>query len=188
MVLAEVDQIEEHGKEDASQRIADRDESDIGREVEGRNLGPAEHAYGQEIEVGNAVFEAQRDERADWEGDGDHLALDTARRDAQPYRQTYQHVAQHAAEEGGRAVELSFCFCNLDGGRLDAIAVQDTREVDSKGKEDGTSRVGWVDDTPVAQHRSRRDLAPRKRQHHQVVAGKEFTARDHQHDEAETER
>ena len=62
LVLTEVDQIQEGGDEDTAQRIADCDGGDIAEEFGNCDLGTAQHANGQQVEVGDAVLKAQRHE------------------------------------------------------------------------------------------------------------------------------
>jgi len=181
-------------KEDTADDVAEGDGDEVadgevppGQRGGRRQIVPQKETGGDEVHVGDGVFETAGDEGHDRHVAGKELAGDFPRRRRHEDRQADEPVAEDAADEGDAEGELA-----LDGGKFDRLladgaVLPEAGLIHEPGEEEGAEEVADDDHPPVLQHLGQADLAVEDRRGEEAVAGEELGPADDDEHQADGE-
>ena len=105
----------------------------------------------------------------------------------EPDRQTDQHVAQHTHEKRPHDRQIDLCRTDGEGLLANGTICQQVMagQKHQQGRGHRADQVADKDDRPRTQQRGQADTPARCGHHHQIVAGKQLRAAQHDKNEAQ---
>ncbi len=148
-----------------------------------------EQTHGDEIHVGDAVFEAGGYEGADGGDDGQDFIGGGASREAQPNRHAHQGVAHDAQGDGLEEAQTALGIGGVQRGQTDGAFTKGVlcRDEHQQGGSDGTQEVAEIHNAPVAHELGEGDFARGEGHDDQVIASEQLSAAHDDQDEAQGE-